>query len=112
VGDTFVAPSAEGATKDFDQSQKDPALSKGQFVFAYTVQRQPTDPSAYPVLLVSYLMGCTKYSDTSTTDLVKSYFEYVVSDAGQQLAAQQAGSAPIGPTVKKEDDKAIAAIGG
>jgi phosphate transport system substrate-binding protein len=112
VGNTFVAPSAEGATNDFDQSQKDPALSQGQNVFAYTVQRTPTDPSAYPVLLVSYLMGCTKYSDTSTTDLVKAYFEYVVSDGGQQLAAQQAGSAPIGPTVKKEDDKAISAIGG
>jgi phosphate transport system substrate-binding protein len=112
VGNTFVAPSAEGATNDFDQSQKDPALSKGNFVFAYTVQRQPSDPSAYPVLLVSYLMGCTKYSDSSTTDLVKAYFEYVVGDSGQQLAAQQAGSAPIGPNVKKEDDRAIAGIGG
>jgi phosphate transport system substrate-binding protein len=112
VGNTYVAPSAEGATNDFDQSQKDPALSKGQFVFAYTVQRTPTDPSAYPVLLVSYLMGCTKYSDSSATGLVKSYFDYIVSDSGQQLAAQQAGSAPIGPNVKKEDDKAISAIGG
>ncbi|HEY6637217.1 MAG TPA: phosphate ABC transporter substrate-binding protein PstS [Solirubrobacterales bacterium] len=112
VGNTFVAPSAEGATNDFDQSQKDPTLSQGQFVFAYTVQRTPTDPSAYPVLLVSYLMGCTKYSDSSTTDLVKAYFEYIVSDGGQQLAGQQAGSAPIGPNVKKEDDKAISAIGG
>jgi phosphate transport system substrate-binding protein len=57
-------------------------------------------------------MGCTKYSDSATTDLVKPYFEYIVSDGGQQLAAQQAGSSPIGPTVKKEDDKAISAMGG
>jgi phosphate transport system substrate-binding protein len=112
VGNTYVAPSAQGATNDFDQSRKDPALSKGDNVFAYTVQRTPTDPSAYPVLLVSYLMGCTKYSDSSTTDLVKAYFNYIISDQGQKLAAQQAGSAPIGPNIKKEDQKAIDAIGG
>ena len=111
VGNTYVAPSAEGATNDFDQSQKDPEGSQGQYVFAYTVQRTPTDPSSYPVLLVSYLMGCTKYSDAATTDLVKAYFTYVTSDDGQKLAQEQAGSAPIGPAVKKEDTNAINAIG-
>jgi phosphate transport system substrate-binding protein len=111
VGNTYVAPSAQGATNDFDQSQKDPELSQGKYVFAYTVQRTPTDASSYPVLLVSYLMGCTKYSDTSTTDLVKAYFSYIVSDEGQQAAAQNAGSAPIPPGVKKEDQPAIDAIG-
>jgi phosphate transport system substrate-binding protein len=110
VGNTYVAPSAQGATNDFDQSQLDPELSQGH-VFAYKVQRTPTDPSSYPVLLVSYLMGCTKYSDTSTTDLVKAYFSYIVSDEGQQVAAENAGSAPIPPGVKKEDQPAVDAIG-
>jgi phosphate transport system substrate-binding protein len=112
VGNTYVAPSATGASNDFDQSQKDPELTKAPYVFAYKVQRTPTDPSAYPVLLVSYLMGCTKYTDTSTTDLVKAYFNYIVSDEGQQVAAQNAGSAPIPPGIKKEDEPAINAIGG
>ena len=111
VGNTYVAPSAAGATADFDQSQKDPELSQGQNVFAYTVQRTPTDPSSYPVLLVSYLMGCTKYDSTETTDLVKAYFTFIVGDEGQQLAAQNAGSAPIGSNIKKEDQNAINAIG-
>jgi len=111
VGNTFVAPSAEGATNDFDQSQKDPELSQGKYVFAYKVQRTPTDASSYPVLLVSYLMGCTKYSDTSTTDLVKAYFSYIISDEGQQVAAENAGSAPIPPGIKKEDQPAVDAIG-
>jgi phosphate transport system substrate-binding protein len=112
VGNTFVAPSAQGATNDFDQSQKDPELSQGKYVFAYKVQRTPTDASSYPVLLVSYLMGCTKYSDTSTTDLVKAYFSYIISDEGQQVAAENAGSAPIPPGIKKEDQPAVDAIGG
>jgi phosphate transport system substrate-binding protein len=112
VGNTYVAPSAQGASADFDQSQKDSELTKPPYVFAYKVQRTPTDPSAYPVLLVSYLMACTKYNSTETTDLVKAYFQFIVSDDGQQLAAQQAGSAPIPPGIKKEDEPAINAIGG
>jgi phosphate transport system substrate-binding protein len=111
VGNTYVAPSADGAAADFEQSKKDPELSQGKYVFAYKVQRTPTDASSYPVLLVSYLMGCTKYSDTSTTDLVKAYFSYIISDEGQQVAAENAGSAPIPPGVKKENQPAIDAIG-
>jgi phosphate transport system substrate-binding protein len=112
VGSTYVAPSAQGASTDFDQSKKDPELSQGKYVFAYTVQRTPTDPSAYPVLLVSYLMGCTKYDSTDTTNLVKAYFNFIISDEGQQVAAQNAGSAPIPPGIKKEDEPAVSAIGG
>jgi phosphate transport system substrate-binding protein len=111
VGNTYVAPSAAGASTDFEQSTKDPELSQGKYVFAYKVQRTPTDPSSYPVLLVSYLMGCTKYSDSSTTDLVKAYFKFVISDEGQKLAEQNAGSAALGPTITKEDTTAIDAIG-
>ena len=112
VGNSYVAPSAQGASTDFDQSQKDAELSQGKYVFAYKVQRTPTDPSAYPLLLVSYLMGCTKYDSTDTTDLVKAYFSYIIGDEGQQVAAQNAGSAPIPPGIKKEDQPAIDAIGG
>jgi phosphate transport system substrate-binding protein len=111
VGDTYVAPSAEGAAADFEQSQKDPELSQGKYVFAYKVQRTPTDASSYPVLLVSYLMGCTKYDDTATTDLVKAYFNYIISADGQQAAAENAGSAPLPPGITKEGQTAVDAIG-
>jgi phosphate transport system substrate-binding protein len=111
VGSTYVAPSADGAAADFDQSQKDPELSQGKYVFAYKVQRTPTDASSYPVLLVSYLMGCTKYDDASTTDLVKAYFNYIISSDGQQAAAENAGSAPLPPGITKEDQTAVDAIG-
>jgi len=112
VGNTYVAPSAEGAAHDFDQSQKDPELSQGKYVFAYKVQRTPTDPSSYPVLLVSYLMGCTKYDSTDTTKLVDEYFKYIESSEGQQAAVDNAGSALLPPGVTKEVQPALAAIGG
>jgi phosphate transport system substrate-binding protein len=112
VGNTYVAPSANGAAADFEASQKDPELSQGKNVFAYKVQRTPTDPSQYPVLLVSYLMGCTKYDSADTTSTVKAYFNYVISSDGQQAAAQNAGSAPLPPGITKQDQTAVDAIGG
>jgi phosphate transport system substrate-binding protein len=112
VGNTYVAPSADGAAADFEQSQKDTELSQGKYVFAYTVERTPTDPSHYPVLLVSYLIGCTKYDSTDTTNTVKAYFNYVISSDGQQAASENAGSAPLPPGITKEDQTAVDAIGG
>jgi phosphate transport system substrate-binding protein len=111
VGNTYVAPSAQGAAADFEASQKDPELSQGKYVFAYKVDRTSTDPSTYPVLLVSYLIGCTKYDSTDTTDTVKAYFNYVISSDGQQAAAQNAGSAPLPPGITKEDQTAVDGIG-
>jgi phosphate transport system substrate-binding protein len=112
VGNTYVAPSAAGAAHDFDLSKKDPSLSQGKFVFAYTVERTPTSASDYPVLLVSYLMGCTKYSSTDKTKLVAAYFKYIESSDGQQVAAQNAGSAPLPPGVTKDVQPALNAIVG
>jgi phosphate transport system substrate-binding protein len=112
VGNTYVAPSADGAAADLEASQKDPELSQGQNVFAYKVDRTSTDPSTYPVLLVSYLMGCTKYDSADTTSTVKAYFDYVISSDGQQAAAQNAGSAPLPAGIAKGDQTAVSAIGG
>jgi ABC-type phosphate transport system substrate-binding protein len=106
-----TSESAIGGANDFDQSQQDPELTKAPNVFAYKVQRTPTDPSSYPVLLVSYLMGCTRYDSADTTSLVKAYFSYVVSSDGQQAAAQNAGSAPLPPGITNEVKPAVDAIG-
>ena len=48
-------------------------------------------------------MGCTKYSDPEhDRPGPKAYFSYIISDEGQQVAAENAGSAPIPPGIKKE----------
>ncbi|MFL5908229.1 MAG: phosphate ABC transporter substrate-binding protein PstS [Solirubrobacterales bacterium] len=112
VGNTYVAPSAQGAANDFEQSPKDPSLSQGKNVFAYKVDRTSTDPKNYPLLLVSYLMGCTKYDSSDTTSIVKAYFDYVISSEGQQVAADNAGSAPLPAGIVKEIQPAVNAIGG
>ena len=45
-------------------------------------------------MLTSYLIACPTYDDKAKADLVKGFLTYVVSEQGQQEAADNAGSAP------------------
>ena len=110
VGSEYVAPSAEAAAKIFDESTPD--SNPGANEITYTLNRTPDASDTYPVVLVSYLMGCTKYSDANTAALVKAYFNYIVSPEGQQVAQSAAGSAPLSDSVRQKIQPAIDAIGG
>lgn len=110
VGSEYVAPSAEAAAKIFDESQ--PSGDPGKNVFTYKLNRTPDASDTYPIVLVSYLMGCTTYDDASTTALVKAYFNYIISSEGQQVANQAAGSAPLSDSVRQKIQPAVDAIGG
>ena len=112
VGSKYVDPTPAGAAKDLELSKPDPALSKGKYVSAYSIDRTSTDPSTYPVLLVSYLIGCTDYGNKDTNALVKGYFGYINSSAGQQAGAGNAGSAPLTDALIKKNQPAIDAIKG
>ncbi|MDR1633538.1 MAG: phosphate ABC transporter substrate-binding protein PstS [Bifidobacteriaceae bacterium] len=93
VGEEWVAPSAEGAAKAVAESSLEEGRGEGDVV--YELNRTTTAAGAYPLILVSYLAACEKYEDANTAQLVSSYLKYVTSDAGQQAAAANAGSAPI-----------------
>ena len=111
VGSKYVTPTPAGAAADLEQSKLDASLSKG-FVQAYAINRTSKDPSTYPLLLVSYLIGCTDYGDNNTNALIKGYFTYINSSAGQQAGASNAGSAPLTSTLIKRNQPAIDAIKG
>jgi len=51
-------------------------------------------PGAYPLVLVTYEIVCTKYKDPATGTFVKNFLEYTVSNAGQAVLAGL-GYAPI-----------------
>ena len=105
VGDDFVEHSAEGASIALDASAIEEGRADGDLAFA--IDRTTTEAGAYPVLLVSYLIGCEQYEDENVAALTKAYFETAVSEAGQQSAADNAGSAPISADLR---DKSLAAI--
>jgi phosphate transport system substrate-binding protein len=109
VGSAFVGPSAEAAAKIFDESQPD--TNPGANEFTYKLNRTPDASDTYPIVLVSYLMGCTKYDSAATASIVKAYFDYIISADGQQTAAQAAGSAPLSDSVRQKVQPAVDAIG-
>ena len=93
VGDSYNAPSAEGAAIALAASK--PAGQNGPNDLAYDLDRTTTAAGAYPVMLSSYVIVCQKYKDPAVAANVTSFLEYVASPEGQAAAAKTAGSAPL-----------------
>ncbi|PRI11625.1 phosphate ABC transporter substrate-binding protein PstS [Leucobacter massiliensis] len=109
VGDEFVGYSPEAAAAIVDASPFEEGRSDHDL--AITLDRTSTEAGVYPIVLVSYLIGCEKYADSANAELVKEYFSYIVSEEGQQTAAEAAGSAPISEELRGKVQTAIDAIG-
>ncbi len=108
VGDEFVAPTPESAAAVVENS---PAVEgRGEYDFAVEVNRLTEGSGEYPVVLVSYHVGCVTYDDQATADNVKAFMQYVVSEEGQQAAADNAGNAPISETLREQAQTAVDAI--
>lgn len=108
VGDEFVAYSAEAAAAIIDASPIAPGRTEGDL--AIEIDRTTTAAGVYPIVLISYVIGCQDYLNDADGTLVRGYFEYVVSDEGQQRAAESAGSAPISAELHKRAAAAAALI--
>lgn len=110
VGKAWAEPTAEAAAKVLEQSPLDKELSPGKYTIAYKLDRKTEAEGTYPIVLTSYLIACTKYDSADEASAVKAYLEYVISPAGQELAAEQAGSAPLSPALTSKVTPAIEAI--
>jgi phosphate transport system substrate-binding protein len=108
VGDQYVGPTPEAAAKILEASEKtdDP----GKNVFTFNVARTTDDATTYPIVLVSYAIGCTKYDDAAQGKLVGGYLKYVISPEGQEAGSKNAGSAPLSDTLRQQIQPAVDAI--
>ncbi|MGN6271991.1 MAG: phosphate ABC transporter substrate-binding protein PstS [Protaetiibacter sp.] len=108
VGDQFVGYTPEAAAAVVSDSP----LVEGREAndFAFKLDRKTTDPSHYPLVLVSYSIVCTEYADAAKGEFVKAYIGYVTSAEGQKVAAEAAGAAPLSADLSKKVADAIAAI--
>ena len=106
VGEDFVKPSPEAAAKILAASK--PA-GQSDNDLAVEVARTTTEAGVYPVVLVSYLLACPTYENAEDAANVKGYLEYVLSEEGQKVSAEEAGSAPLD---RKIADKALEVVGG
>ena len=105
VGETFTKISAEAAAKAVDAGT--PVEGRNANDLSIKLDRTTTIEGAYPIVLVSFHIVCSTYDSQETVDLVKAFENYVVSETGQQAAADAAKSAPLS---KELQDKAKASI--
>ena len=110
VGKEYAEPTSEAAARVLEESSLDKELSPGRYTLAYKLDRKTESEGTYPIVLTSYLIACTRYDSAGEAAAVKAYLEYVVSPEGQELAAEQAGSAPLSPALTAKVTPAIEAI--
>jgi phosphate transport system substrate-binding protein len=107
VGSDYAGPTAEAAATNVENSRVE--SGRGQYDYALTVNRTPSSADQYPIVLVSYHIGCIDNA-ADKADLLKAFLGYVISADGQQAAAKQAGSAPITDQLRQQNQKAVDAI--
>jgi phosphate transport system substrate-binding protein len=108
VGEEFVAPTPESAAAVVENS---PAVEgRGEYDFAIEVNRETEGSGEYPVVLVSYHIGCIQYDEEETANNVRAFMEYVISEDGQQAASENAGNASISDTLREQAQTAVEAI--
>jgi len=106
---TAIAFSADAVSKTFDVAAVEASngvsgdLSKK---FDYSKLTAET----YPIPLVSYAIVCSTFKSAAQSKLVKSYLGFVTSTLGQQVAAKNAGSAPLPASVLEDAAKTLSAI--
>jgi phosphate transport system substrate-binding protein len=108
VGDTFVAPSPEAAAAVVANSDR--VEGRSEFDLAISVNRETTSADEYPIVLVSYHIGCVEYADKAKADAIQAFESYVVSKDGQKASADNAGSSPITDDARSAAEKVIGAI--
>lgn len=110
VGDTFNAPTAEGAALALSASEL--ASVNGENDLAYKINRTTTEAGAYPLMLLSYVIVCQSYSDADESAKVTGFLSYVASADGQATAAAAAGNAPLPAELSTQIESIIAGIAG
>lgn len=109
VGSGFVPFSSEAASELVASSPLVEGRGAGDLVF--DVDPADAPEGSYPIALVSYLIACEQYEDAATADVIREYFTYIASEAGQEAAAAAAGSAPISDDLRSQVNDAVALIG-
>ncbi|MEY2900084.1 MAG: hypothetical protein RL247_250 [Actinomycetota bacterium] len=110
VGAEYVPYSPEAAAAIVDASPADSPGERGDNDLAIALDRATEATGTYPIVLVSYMIGCNDYKDDSVVELIKAFMTYVVSEEGQAAAQANAGNAPISADSRAKAEAVIATI--
>ena len=108
VGSEYVSYSPEAAAAVVDASPlASESEERGAGDLAFNLDRNTDASGVYPIVLVAYSIACETYADSAKAELVKGYFSYIASEAGQETAASEAGNAPISSDLRSKVTAAI-----
>ncbi|MDD9205144.1 substrate-binding domain-containing protein, partial [Georgenia sp. 10Sc9-8] len=107
VGEEFVPFSPEAAAAVVDVSE--PAENATDLRLTLDLARDTTEAGVYPIVLISYLMACSRYESPQDAENVAALLRYIASEEAQRRAARPdvAGSAPISDRLR---ERVLAAV--
>lgn len=108
VGEEYVEFSADAAAAVVETATIEEGRQDGDL--AFEIDRTTTESGVYPLVLVSYTVACSSYEDAEKGALVHAYLTHVISEEGQQAAADEAGSAPISASIRDQITESIAGM--
>ncbi len=82
--------------------------SSGPGDLSLSINYATTTPDAYPIILVTYEIVCTKYSNSATGTFVKNFMNYTAN--GGQAALAGLGYAPLPAALQTQVNASIATI--
>ncbi len=110
VGATYVSYTPEAAAAIVDASPPDSLGQRGPGDLTVELDRTTAAAGTYPIVLVSYLIGCNEYQNPEVVPMVKGFISYVVSEEGQLFAQDYAGNAPISSLSRERAQSVIESI--
>lgn len=106
---TFVQYSAAGATKSLALSGVVSPQGPGDLTVNIDTTKI-TDVSAYPIPLLSYDVLCKTFKDANQGKLTAAYIGFLASKIGQQVAAKNAGSAPLPDSLIAKAEESLKSV--
>lgn len=109
VGDEYVQPSPEATARLIDSSPlNEEAQKQGRYIV--DVDYATKKSGVYPIALVSYQVACHTYSSDRTATFVRQWLTYVLSDEGQKVSEDYAGSAPLPQAMRADMMRTVKGI--
>jgi phosphate transport system substrate-binding protein len=104
-----VVPNAETATAGLANAKLTPNPDAGKGDMTMELDYTQTDPSAYPVLLLTYEIMCETGNDATTLPLTRSFLSYTASTEAQGILTQ-IGYVPLPASLETQVAETVAGI--
>ncbi|GAB3848774.1 phosphate ABC transporter substrate-binding protein PstS [Nesterenkonia populi] len=108
IGEDATGPSPEAAAEAVASSELRGEGADNDMGF--DLNRATDEEGAYPIVQVAYTIWCNEYSDEEEAELAQAFAAYITSEDAQQIAAEEAGAAPLNDELMEQAQESISQI--